>query len=187
VTRGFVSERFRGAKRDCAPCALRTQCLRTPEKTVHTTGRVFPRARGVGSRNANSTNEGQDRLALGSRSDRARIALNTRSASRPWSLSLRPCGTKRSWIDSRCAGEPRSMVNGSCSARSTTSKSSPIAGTRRSETLKSGPADTNCAIPRYPIDKCTASDGARDNPHLWNAPAQRNQAYSTASTPQFTC
>lgn len=34
VTKGFVSEQFRGAKRDCAPCALRTQCLRTPEKTV---------------------------------------------------------------------------------------------------------------------------------------------------------
>ena len=34
VTNGFVSEQFRGAKRDCAPCALRVQCLRTPEKTV---------------------------------------------------------------------------------------------------------------------------------------------------------
>jgi transposase len=34
VTRSFVSERFRGAKRDCAPCDLRTQCLRTPEKTI---------------------------------------------------------------------------------------------------------------------------------------------------------
>ncbi len=34
VTNGFVSEQFRGAKRDCAPCALRAQCLRTPEKTV---------------------------------------------------------------------------------------------------------------------------------------------------------
>lgn len=34
VTNGFVSEQFRGTKRDCAPCALRAQCLRTPEKTV---------------------------------------------------------------------------------------------------------------------------------------------------------
>lgn len=34
ITNGFVSEQFRGAKRDCAPCALRAQCLRTPEKTV---------------------------------------------------------------------------------------------------------------------------------------------------------
>ena len=34
VTKGFISEQFRGAKRDCAPCPLRTQCLRTPEKTV---------------------------------------------------------------------------------------------------------------------------------------------------------
>src|SRR5450759_565854 len=34
VTNGFVSEQFRGTKRDCAPCALRAQCLRSPEKTV---------------------------------------------------------------------------------------------------------------------------------------------------------
>jgi len=34
VTNGFVSEQFRGAKRDCAPCALRAKCLRTPETTV---------------------------------------------------------------------------------------------------------------------------------------------------------
>ena len=34
VTKGFVGEHFRGAKRDCAPCALRTKCLRTPAKTV---------------------------------------------------------------------------------------------------------------------------------------------------------
>ena len=34
VTNGIVSEQFRGAKRDCAPCLLRAQCLRTPEKTV---------------------------------------------------------------------------------------------------------------------------------------------------------
>lgn len=34
VTKGFVSEQFRGAKRDCAPCVLRAQCLRTPEKTT---------------------------------------------------------------------------------------------------------------------------------------------------------
>jgi len=34
VTRGFVSEQFRGAKRDCVPCPLRAQCLRTPNKTI---------------------------------------------------------------------------------------------------------------------------------------------------------
>ena len=34
VTRGFVSEQFRGAKRDCVPCPQRTQCLRTPETTA---------------------------------------------------------------------------------------------------------------------------------------------------------
>ena len=34
VTNGHVGEHFRGAKRDCAPCALRAQCLRTPETTV---------------------------------------------------------------------------------------------------------------------------------------------------------
>ena len=34
VTNGYVAEHFRGAKRDCVPCALRAQCLRTPEKTM---------------------------------------------------------------------------------------------------------------------------------------------------------
>ena len=34
VTNGYVGEHFRGAKRDCAPCALRAQCLRTPDTTV---------------------------------------------------------------------------------------------------------------------------------------------------------
>ena len=29
VTNGFVSEQFRGGKRDCGPCSLRAQCLRT--------------------------------------------------------------------------------------------------------------------------------------------------------------
>ena len=33
VTKGYVGEHFRGAKRDCVPCALRAQCLRTPETT----------------------------------------------------------------------------------------------------------------------------------------------------------
>jgi len=33
VTNGFVSEQFRGAKRDCAPCAWRARCLRTPDTT----------------------------------------------------------------------------------------------------------------------------------------------------------
>ena len=34
VTNGYVGEHLRGAKRDCAPCALRDQCLRTPTTTV---------------------------------------------------------------------------------------------------------------------------------------------------------
>ena len=33
ITNGFVAEHFRGTKRDCGPCALRPQCLRTPETT----------------------------------------------------------------------------------------------------------------------------------------------------------
>ena len=33
VTNGFVSEQFRGGKRDCGPCPLRAQCLRTPATT----------------------------------------------------------------------------------------------------------------------------------------------------------
>jgi transposase len=34
VTNGFLGEHFRGAKRDCLPCTLRTQCLRTPGTTA---------------------------------------------------------------------------------------------------------------------------------------------------------
>ncbi len=33
VTHGFIGEHFQGAKRDCGPCALRAQCLRTPDTT----------------------------------------------------------------------------------------------------------------------------------------------------------
>ena len=33
-TNGHLGEHFRGAKRDCAPCERRAQCLRTPETTV---------------------------------------------------------------------------------------------------------------------------------------------------------
>lgn len=31
---GFKAMKFQGAKQDCLPCALRNQCLRTPEKTA---------------------------------------------------------------------------------------------------------------------------------------------------------
>lgn len=34
ITKDYVGEHFRGAKRDCVPCALRAQCLRTPETTA---------------------------------------------------------------------------------------------------------------------------------------------------------
>lgn len=30
---GYAAMKFRGAERDCVPCALRDQCLRTPDKT----------------------------------------------------------------------------------------------------------------------------------------------------------
>jgi transposase len=33
VTRGYVADHFRGAKRDCGPCRLRAECLRTPATT----------------------------------------------------------------------------------------------------------------------------------------------------------
>jgi hypothetical protein len=33
MTRGYVAEHFRGAKRDCVPCEHRAQCLRHPERT----------------------------------------------------------------------------------------------------------------------------------------------------------
>jgi transposase len=34
VTNGFVSEQFRGTKRDCLPCPLRAQCLRDPAQAT---------------------------------------------------------------------------------------------------------------------------------------------------------
>ena len=34
ATNGYGGEHCRGAKRDCAPCALRDRCLRTPETPV---------------------------------------------------------------------------------------------------------------------------------------------------------
>lgn len=33
ATKGYLADRFRGAKRDCGPCPLRAQCLRTPATT----------------------------------------------------------------------------------------------------------------------------------------------------------
>lgn len=33
VTRGYVAEHFKGAKRDCVPCAHRERCLRHPDRT----------------------------------------------------------------------------------------------------------------------------------------------------------
>lgn len=48
VINGYVGDEFRGANRDCVPCAQRARCLRTPEKTkarqvVFFHGRVGPR------------------------------------------------------------------------------------------------------------------------------------------------
>lgn len=34
LTKDYVGAHFRGAKRDCVPCALRVQCLRTPDTTA---------------------------------------------------------------------------------------------------------------------------------------------------------
>jgi hypothetical protein len=33
MTRGYVAEHFRGAKRDCVPCEHRARCLRYPDRT----------------------------------------------------------------------------------------------------------------------------------------------------------
>lgn len=33
ATKGYLADRFQGAKRDCGPCPLRAKCLRTPERT----------------------------------------------------------------------------------------------------------------------------------------------------------
>ena len=41
MTKGYVADHFRGAKRDCLPCTQRAQCLRTPETTPTRQGAFF--------------------------------------------------------------------------------------------------------------------------------------------------
>ncbi len=41
VTKDYVGEHVRGAKRDCVPCTLRAQCLRTPDTIDVRTVAVF--------------------------------------------------------------------------------------------------------------------------------------------------
>ncbi len=41
VTRGYIADHFRGAKRDCGPCPLRAKCLRTPDRTLTRQVAVF--------------------------------------------------------------------------------------------------------------------------------------------------
>ncbi len=80
VTNGYVGEHFRGAKRHCAPCALRDQCLRTLATTV-VRNVAFLRGR-AGADTATHTMRMQQRLI------RLRGARNTGNGSAPWSQCL---------------------------------------------------------------------------------------------------
>ena len=44
VTKGRTHHKFTGAKRDCVPCTLRDQCLRTPDKTLVRQVAIFHKA-----------------------------------------------------------------------------------------------------------------------------------------------
>lgn len=54
VPKGYIAEHFRGTKRDCVPCRLRAQCLRTPEKT-QTRQVAFFRGRAVDTLESHTT------------------------------------------------------------------------------------------------------------------------------------
>jgi transposase len=70
VTKGFVSDQFQGAKRDCVPCSHRARCLRTPQKT-QTRQVAFFRGR---ASDAAPTQTAQMKLRIDSAEGRARYA-----------------------------------------------------------------------------------------------------------------
>lgn len=69
----FVGERFRGAKRDCVPCPLRTWCLRHPEKTA-TRQVVFLRGRAARPRPRPETHTQRMKTRIDTPEGRARYA-----------------------------------------------------------------------------------------------------------------
>ncbi len=123
ATKGYFADHFQGAQRDCGPCPLRAQCLRTPEKSkvrqvAFFTGRTAAKM-------DTQTARMQQRI-----DDPSNRAPATHSALPGWSRYLPTSGITRGSIGSPCAAARRSTGNGSCSVSCRTSRSSRITATR---------------------------------------------------------
>ncbi|HWP36832.1 MAG TPA: transposase, partial [Gemmatimonadales bacterium] len=70
----FVGERFRGAKRHCMRCPLRTRCLRHPEKAA-TRQVVFLRGRSARPRPRRETHTQRMKARIDTPEGRARYAM----------------------------------------------------------------------------------------------------------------
>ena len=103
VSNGYVGAHFRGAKRDCAPCALRANCLRKPETSVVRTV-AFLRGR----EDAPSETRG----GCSSGSMRRRRARSTGNALPPSSRCSAMSATTSGSIGSRCAAARKCIASG---------------------------------------------------------------------------
>lgn len=143
VTRDHIGAHFRGAERDCGPCALRAQCLRTP-KTTPVRNVAFFHGR-VSTRHVHHTALMRNRID--SPEGRAQYAQRFATVE----PVLRTCARTSASISSRCKAAPRSTRNGSATVSYTTSRSSQTTDTppdeaHRTDLLRSGrPVHANLA------------------------------------------
>jgi len=130
-TKGLRSIRFHGAERDCVPCSQRDRCLRTPQKTK-TRQVAFFHGKAV---NAAESYSDKTKQRIDSPAGRMRCG-------RRFAMVDQVFGNvrykTRGWIASPCAGKPKSMGSGSCSAWCTTSRSWRIMATQSSHGERGG-------------------------------------------------
>jgi len=129
LTRDYVVEHFRGAKRDCVPCALRAQCLRTPDTTAVRNVAFVHGGVEQDTRRPRETHTMRMKVRIDS--DVGRAQYKTRFATVEPVLPI--CGTTSGSIASRCAVAPKFMDNGNSTASYTTSRSWRTRATRRRE------------------------------------------------------
>ena len=122
VTRGYLADHFRGAKGVCGPCPLRAQCLRTPDRTP-TRQVAFFRGKAPGTPESHTA-----RMPRRLDTPEGRARYGQRFAT--WNPSSGTYARISGSTASRCAGGRRWTRSGSCTASSTTSRSSPIWATR---------------------------------------------------------
>ena len=147
MTNGYVGAHFRGAKRDCVPCAHRARCLRTLATTAVRNvaffhGRV---AQPPPAQSETATQRMKHRIDTAE--GRRRYAARFGSSSPCSAISA----TTRGSGASHCGGGRRWMGSGSSSASCTTSRSWPGCATRRSRAGRGGSA----------LDDGTATSAAR--------------------------